>query len=124
MLNTKEKINNNFELLQDVELNNMENRDAFPIDSDLPSPQETQKLLAKLDDKILSTFAREALPESIKRLDENNLTKIHEIISDWIATFEEYATPDAVDKIVQAAKDIEAGQGIPWEEVKELVKMG
>ncbi|MDZ7301934.1 MAG: hypothetical protein ONB44_07310 [candidate division KSB1 bacterium] len=102
----------------------MENDGAFQADSDLPSRTELQRLLAKLNDKLLAAFAREALPEIVTALHENDLAKIHELLGDWIATFEEYAHPGAVAKISRAAKDIGKGGGIPWEEVQDLIKMG
>jgi hypothetical protein len=87
-------------------------------DPDLPTIDETKKLLAKIDDELLVAFAREALPELVEALRENSLPKIHEIIGDWLATFEEYAAPSAVNKILQAAKNLEEGKGISWEEME------
>ncbi len=91
-------------------------------DLDLPSVDETKKLLAKIDDELLVSFAREALPELIEALRENSLPKIHEIIGDWFATFEECAAPSSVNKILQAAKNVEEGKGISWEEMEKLIQ--
>jgi hypothetical protein len=88
----------------------------------LPNFEEVQKLLAKLDDNILAAFAREALPEMLKALGENETSKLYEMIGDWIATFEEYAAPGAVDRIRQASKDIDEGKGISWENVQSLIE--
>jgi hypothetical protein len=123
MQSIKEQIND-VELLDDGKLHDVENNGAFLADSDLPSHAELQRLLSKLNDKLLATFAREALPEMVAALHENDLAKIHELLGDWIATFEEYATPGAVAKISRAAKDLGEGKGIPWEEVQDLIKMG
>lgn len=123
MQSIKEKTND-VEFLNVSKLHDLENNGAFPVDSDFPNHAELQRLLSKLNDKLLAAFAREALPEIVAALREHDLAKMHEVIGDWIATFEEYATPGAVAKISRAAKDIGKGKGIPWEEVKDLVKMG
>ncbi|MGH7600196.1 MAG: hypothetical protein ACREOI_27900 [bacterium] len=91
-------------------------------DPDLPTVDETKKLLAKIDEELLVSFAREALPELVEALHENSLPKIHEIIGDWFATFEECAAPSSVNKILQAAKNVEEGKGISWEEMEKLVQ--
>jgi hypothetical protein len=114
---------NDVEVLGNTPLSDVEYNGAFPVDSDLPSHAELQRLLSKLNDKLLAAFARDALPEIVAALRENDLAKIYEVLGDWIATFEEYATPGAVAKISRAAKDIGEGKGIPWEEIKDFVKM-
>jgi hypothetical protein len=122
MQSIKEKTND--VAFSDVsKLQDVENNGAFSVDADLPSHTELQRLLSKLNDKLLAAFAREALPEIVAALRENDLAKIYEVLGDWIATFEEYATPGAVAKISRAAKDIGEGKGIPWEEIKDFVKM-
>jgi hypothetical protein len=91
-------------------------------DPDLPTVDEAKKLLSKIEDELLVSFAREALPELVEALSENCLPKIHEIIGDWFATFEECAAPSSVNKILQAAKNIEEGKGISWEEMEKPVQ--
>ncbi len=91
-------------------------------DLDLPSVDEAKKLLAKIDDGLLVAFAREALPKLVQALRESSLPKVHEIIGDWFATFEECAAPSSVNKILQAAKNIEEGKGTSWEEMEKLVQ--
>lgn len=91
-------------------------------DPDLPTVDEVKKLLAKIDDKLLVAFAREALPELVEALRQNSLPKMNEIIGDWLATFEECAAPSSVNKILQAAKNIEEGKGMSWEEMEKLAE--
>src|SRR5574341_1984605 len=105
---------NDVEVSVDTRVNDEENNGAFPVDSDLPSYAELQTLLSKLNDMLLAAFARDALPEMVAALRENDLTKIYEVLGDWIATFEEYATPGAIAKISRAARDIGEVKGIPW----------
>jgi len=99
-----------------------ETNNNYYHDAGLPSGAQLQKLLAKLDDNLLASFARETLSEIVEAVRENQLNKLHEILGDWIATFEEYAIPGAVDKIRQADINIKKGEGLPWEEVQELLK--
>jgi len=99
-----------------------ETNNNYYHDAGLPSGAQLQKLLAKLDDNLLASFARETLSEIVEAVRENQLNKLHEILGDWIATFEEYAIPGAVDKIRQAGINIEEGKGLPWEKVQELLK--
>ena len=98
------------------------NNDKYYHDAGLPSGAQLQKLLAKLDDNLLASFVRETLSEIVEAVRENQLDKLHEILGDWIATFEEYATPGAVDKILQSNRNIEEGKSMPWKEVRELLK--
>lgn len=91
-------------------------------DAGLPSGAQLQKLLAKLDDNLLASFVRETLPEIVDAVRENQLSKLHEILGDWIATFEEYAAAGAVDKILQSDRNIEEGKAMPWKDVQELLK--
>jgi len=122
MIELQEKSSNGFGFVNEAELKSLRSDGPSLIDPDLPNDEEMQRLLSRLDDKLLSAFARQALPAIVAALRENDLNKIQETLGDWIATFEEYATPGAVDKIARTVKDIKEEKGIPWEEIQAFLK--